>query len=74
MGSGVTVAVVGATGAVGQTTLKLLEERQFLVKALRAYASERSVGKTIRFSGESVPVEKLGPGSLLRAVRCHRHR
>lgn len=60
MASGVTVAVVGATGAVGQTTLKLLEERQFPVKALRAFASERSVGKTVSFNGEAIRIEPLG--------------
>ena len=53
MSSGVAVAVVGATGAVGETTLKLLEQRRFPVKSLRAYASERSVGKSVTFSGES---------------------
>ncbi len=61
MASGVTVAVVGVTGAVGQTTLKILEERKFPVKALRAFASERSVGKTVTFEGETIRVEKLGP-------------
>jgi len=61
MASGITVAVVGATGAVGQTTLKILEERKFPVKELRAYASERSVGKTVTFKGETIRVEKVGP-------------
>src|SRR5712692_7640138 len=61
MASGVTVAVVGVTGAVGQTTLKILEERKFPVKALRAFAYERSVGKTVTFEGETIRVEKLGP-------------
>ena len=62
MSSGVSVAVVGATGAVGETTLKLLDQRRFPVKTLRVYASERSVGKTVTFSGGSMPVERLGPG------------
>jgi aspartate-semialdehyde dehydrogenase len=60
MASGVTVAVVGATGAVGQTTLQLLEERRFPVKTLRVFASERSVGKTVPFHGEAMRLEKLG--------------
>ena len=64
MAAGVRVAVVGATGAVGQTTLKLLEERKFPVRSLRAFASERSVGKTVTFAGESIPVEAVGPGSF----------
>jgi len=61
MASGLTVAVVGVTGAVGQTTLKLLEERKFPVKALRAFASERSVGKTVTFKGETIRIDKVGP-------------
>src|SRR5574341_249165 len=64
MASGITVAVVGATGAVGQTTLKLLEERHFPVKALRAFASERSVGKTVAFRGEAIRIEPLGPDAF----------
>lgn len=59
MASGYVVAVVGVTGAVGQTTLKVLEERKFPVRELRVFASERSVGKTVRFAGESLRVEKL---------------
>jgi aspartate-semialdehyde dehydrogenase len=58
------VAVVGATGAVGQTTLKILEERKFPVSDLRAFASERSAGKTVTFRGERITVEALGPGSF----------
>ena len=61
MASGLTVAVVGVTGAVGQTTLKLLDERKFPVKALRVFASERSVGKTVTFKGETIRLGKLGP-------------
>ena len=61
MASGLTVAVVGVTGAVGQTTLRILEERKFPVRALRAFASERSVGKTVTFKGEAIRVEKVGP-------------
>jgi aspartate-semialdehyde dehydrogenase len=58
------IAVVGATGAVGQTTLKILEERKFPVSTLRAYASERSAGKTVTFKGEVIRVEKLSPGAF----------
>jgi aspartate-semialdehyde dehydrogenase len=56
------VAVVGVTGAVGQTTLKILEERKFPVRELRAFASERSAGKTVTFKGEQIRVEAVGPG------------
>jgi aspartate-semialdehyde dehydrogenase len=58
------IAIVGATGAVGQTTLKLLEERNFPVSDLRLFASERSVGKTIDFKGESLVVRKLDLGAF----------
>ncbi len=50
------VAVVGATGLVGTVILKVLEERQFPVSELLPVASERSVGRTVRFSGSEVPV------------------
>ena len=64
MASGVVVAVVGATGAVGQTTLKILEERKFPVRELRAFASARSAGKTVTFKGEAVPVQPVGPAAF----------
>lgn len=50
------VAVLGATGAVGQTMLSILEQRQFPVGKLYALASERSAGKTVEFNGESLTV------------------
>ena len=61
MASGLTIAVVGATGAAGQTTLKILEERKFPVRELRAFASERSVGKTVTFRGEPVTIRRIEP-------------
>jgi aspartate-semialdehyde dehydrogenase len=61
---GVNVAVVGVTGAVGQTTLRLLEERKFPVRSLRAFASERSAGKTVTFQGEEIRVEALTDASF----------
>jgi aspartate-semialdehyde dehydrogenase len=51
--------VVGATGAAGQTTLRILEERKFPVRELRCFASERSVGKTVTFAGEAVPIRRV---------------
>ncbi len=59
MATGVIVAVVGATGAAGQATLRILEERKFPVRELRCFASERSVGKTVTFAGEAVPVRRV---------------
>jgi aspartate-semialdehyde dehydrogenase len=57
---GLSVALVGATGAAGGMTLRILEERKFPVRQLRAYASARSAGKTVSFAGEPVPVEPIG--------------
>jgi aspartate-semialdehyde dehydrogenase len=59
MGQGYAVAVVGATGAVGETLLQILEERKFPVRELRLLASERSAGKRLRFQDEEVPVAPL---------------
>jgi aspartate-semialdehyde dehydrogenase len=64
MASGVRVAVVGATGAAGQTTLRILEERKFPVRELRAFASARSVGKTVTFRGEAIPVRAIEPSAF----------
>src|SRR5207247_7012753 len=53
------IAVVGATGAAGTELLRVLELRNFPVASLRAIGSARSAGKSVRFRGESIPVEKL---------------
>ena len=53
------VAVVGATGMVGNVILKVLEERNFPVSELIPVASERSVGKTIEFKGNSYKIVGL---------------
>ena len=55
------VAVVGATGAVGEVVLDLLARRRFPVGELRALASERSAGTTVRFAGRDVPVQEAKP-------------
>jgi aspartate-semialdehyde dehydrogenase len=54
-----TVAVAGATGAVGTEMIRMLEERRFPVRKIKLLASERSVGKRLTFRGEDVPVEQL---------------
>lgn len=54
-----TVAVVGATGAVGVEMIKTLERRHFPVGKLVLLASARSVGKTLTFNGKTVTVEEL---------------
>ena len=55
------VAIVGATGAVGQVALQVLEERNFPVGGLRLCASERSVGQRIAFGGRDYEVELATP-------------
>ncbi len=59
-----TVAVAGATGAVGNEMVATLEQRKFPVKKLKLLASVRSVGKTISFRGEEVKVEELKEDSF----------
>lgn len=58
------VAVVGATGAVGNEMIAVLEERQFPAERLRLFASERSRGKTLEFEGSDIPVETLEEDSF----------
>ena len=53
-----TVAILGATGAVGQEMIKVLQERNFPVKKLIPLASRRSAGKTILFRGEEVTIQE----------------
>src|SRR5258705_12588743 len=64
MATGHSIAVVGATGAAGQMTLRILEERKFPVRELRAFASERSVGKTVSFRGEDIRVGRVEPAAF----------
>ena len=53
-----TVAVLGATGAVGQEMIKILQERNFPVGKLIPLASARSAGKTLKFRGEDVIIQE----------------
>ena len=53
------IAIVGASGAVGQELLKVLDQQNFPVSSLRLFGSERSAGKEFEFRGEKVKVEKL---------------
>jgi aspartate-semialdehyde dehydrogenase len=62
--TGHVVAVVGATGAAGGTTLRILEERKFPVRELRAFASARSAGTTVSFAGEPVRVQAVSPAAF----------
>jgi aspartate-semialdehyde dehydrogenase len=58
------VAIVGATGMVGQEMRKVLEQRGFPVAGLALLASERSRGRTFEFRGETLPVQVLEEGSF----------
>ncbi len=60
--SSVRVGVVGATGLVGSEMLRLLEERAFPISELRAYASARSLGRTLPFGGGDVECQVLRDG------------
>ncbi|MDG1463046.1 MAG: aspartate-semialdehyde dehydrogenase, partial [Gammaproteobacteria bacterium] len=55
----VNVAVVGATGVVGETIIQILEERDFPVEKLIPLASERSIGKKVEFRGKHIDCELL---------------
>jgi aspartate-semialdehyde dehydrogenase len=59
MATGKSIAIVGATGAVGLEFLGCLEKRDFPVRSIRLLASARSAGKTMTFKGETLPVEEL---------------
>ena len=61
------VAVVGATGAVGEAMLSILEERDFPVNELYPLASERSAGKTVMYKNKSVQVQNLAEFDFKRA-------
>jgi aspartate-semialdehyde dehydrogenase len=56
---GIRVAIMGATGAVGQEFLTLLRERNFPISELRLLASARSAGKTMRFGDDDITVQEL---------------
>ena len=58
------VAVVGATGAVGNEMLRILEERNFPVRQLTLLASQRSIGKKLQFRGQTVPIQVLNEDSF----------
>ena len=60
------VAVVGATGMVGEVMLKVLEERQFPLTELIPVASEKSIGKTITFKGKDYKVVGLANAVAMR--------
>jgi len=58
------VAIVGATGAVGQEFLTVLAERKFPIRSLKLLASSRSAGKTITWQGKPYTIEELTKDSF----------
>lgn len=58
------VAVVGATGAVGEQIRRLLEQRNFPIASLKLLSSARSAGKTLEFKGQPITVEEATPESF----------
>ncbi len=63
-----TIAIVGASGAVGQEFLNVLEERHFPVKQLLLFGSQRSAGMTYSFRGEEIQVRELKHGDDFKGV------
>ena len=61
------VALVGATGAVGEAMIEILEQRDFPVGILYPLASARSAGKTVRFKGKSLKVQDLAEFDFTQA-------
>lgn len=59
---GYSIAIVGATGAVGQEILHVLEDRNFPVGQLRLFASAKSAGATAKFRSKDVTIEATAPG------------
>ncbi|AOY76296.1 aspartate-semialdehyde dehydrogenase [Clostridium formicaceticum] len=56
---GLSIGVVGATGAVGRKMIEILKERNLPVDSLRAFASQRSAGEKLDFKGQEITVELL---------------
>jgi len=67
MSKAYTVAVVGATGLVGDAMISVLEQRKFPVAQLFALASNRSLGKRVEFAGQKIAVEDLAEFDFSRA-------
>jgi aspartate-semialdehyde dehydrogenase len=65
---GYTVAILGATGAVGKETLEILEERKFPLASLRLFASKRSAGEVMTCQGKEWKVEELTESSSFEGV------
>ncbi|MBX3018251.1 MAG: aspartate-semialdehyde dehydrogenase [Bdellovibrionaceae bacterium] len=62
MAQSLKIGVVGATGMVGKSFMATLEDRKFPVAELRPFASENSLGKTVRLQGKDYAIQILKPG------------
>ena len=62
--SNIKLAVVGATGLVGQTIIKVLEEKKLPISEYTFFASSRSAGKEINFLGKDYKVQELTQNSF----------
>ena len=58
------IAIIGATGAVGDVFLRVAEERNFPVGDLKLLATARSAGKTLKFKSKNIIVEEVSKASL----------
>ena len=58
------VAVLGATGMVGRTILKVLEEKNFPIETLSLFASKRSAGKAIKYAGQDIIIQELSDEAI----------
>jgi aspartate-semialdehyde dehydrogenase len=58
------VAIVGATGLVGQEFIRVLEQRHFPMSSIRLYASDRSVGKRLKVNNQEIEVKETAPDSF----------
>jgi aspartate-semialdehyde dehydrogenase len=62
--NGYRVAIVGATGMVGQEFIRVLEQRSFPVDSIQLLASDRSAGRKLYFSHQEIEVQETGPESF----------
>jgi len=62
--SGYRVAIVGATGVVGETLARMLQERRFPISSLRAFATKRSAGSIVRSGAHEAVVEAIDPDAF----------
>lgn len=65
----VNVALVGATGMVGRTFIKVLEERNFPIDNIYMFSSAKSAGSIVKFAGKDIVVEELNENSFDRDIQ-----